>query len=151
MPQSPESAPPMRCLCATVRRASRLLNRRYEEALRPAGLSTSQFELMMTLRTAGACDQSTLARLLEIDQTTLSRNLKLLLNQRWIEIVKDKHDARRRTYRVAKLGSAVLGQAGRCWYKAHVEMERLLGGKMSDVWPLLERILNAARESAHPT
>lgn len=136
----------MRCLCATVRRAGRLLNRRYEEALRPAGMSTSQFELMMTLRFAGASGQDKLARLLETDQTTLSRNLKLLLNERWIEVVADQQDARRRTYRITQLGLAVLGEAQRLWRQAHDDMERLIGEPMSNLWSLLDRILNAARK-----
>jgi len=140
----------MRCLCATVRRAGRLLTRRYEEALRPAGMTTSQFELMMTLRLAGASDQSKLATLMETDQTTLSRNLKLLLDERWIEAAKDGQDARRRTYRATKLGLAVLTEAQRCWHKAHAETERLLGAPVSDLWPTLERILHAARGSAEP-
>jgi DNA-binding MarR family transcriptional regulator len=139
---------PTRCLCAAVRRAGRLLNRRYEEALRPAGISPSQFELMMTLRIAGAIDQNKLAQLVETDQTTLSRNLKLLLNERWLEASKGKHDARRRTYRITPLGQAVLREAQRCWQQAHQETERLLGGPVSEVWPVLDRILQAARSPA---
>jgi len=139
----------MRCLCATVRRAGRLLTRRYEEALRPAGMTTSQFELMMTLRFAGASNQSRLAKLMETDQTTLSRNLKLLLQERWIETEKDERDARRRSYRVTPLGLAVLGEAQRCWQHAHEQMERSLGAPVSALWPMLDRILQAARSPAN--
>ena len=138
---------PTRCLCATVRRASRLLTRRYEDALRPAGMSTSQFELMITLRTAGASNQSSLARLVETDQTTLSRNLKLLLQRRWIETLEDGHDGRRRTYRPTMLGLSVLQEAQRCWRQAQEEMERRLGGPIAELWPALDRILSAAREA----
>jgi DNA-binding MarR family transcriptional regulator len=148
VPQSPDRSQPARCLCATVRRASRLLNRRYEEALRPSGISTSQYELLMTLRSAGASGQNKLAQLVETDQTTLSRNLTLLLNQRWIEVIADKQDARRRTYRTTRLGLEVLAEANRRWRQAHDEMERLIGAPMSDLWPLLDRILRAAREPA---
>ena len=87
---------------------------------------------------------------METDQTTLSRNLKLLLDERWIEAAKDGQDARRRTYRATKLGLAVLTEAQRCWHKAHAETERLLGAPVSDLWPTLERILHAARGSAEP-
>ena len=149
MPQSPDQ-PSMQCLCATVRRAARLLNRRYEEALRPAGVSPSQFELMMTLRTAGPVDQAKLAQFIEIDQTTLSRNLKLLLAERWIEATTNTRDARRRTYRLTKLGLAVLAEAQRYWRQAHEETERLLGGPISELAPALTRILQAARGPAEP-
>jgi DNA-binding MarR family transcriptional regulator len=140
----------MRCLCATIRRASRLLNRQYEEALRPAGMTASQFELMMTLRFAGPSSQSDLARLMEVDQTTLSRNLKLLLAERWIETTQDGVDARRRIYRPAQLGLNVLNEAQRCWQRAHQEMERRLGSPMSGIWPVLDLILHAARMHAGP-
>ena len=149
-----EPARSTRCLCATVRRASRLLNRRFEEALRPAGVSPSQFELMMTLRAAGASgaggatDQAALARLLETDQTTLSRNLKPLLDQRWIETAQDKQDARRRSYRLTRPGHDVLRKALRLWKRAHSEMEDRLAAPISELWPLLDRILQAAREPA---
>ena len=141
-------SPDPRCLCATVRRAGRLLNRRFEEALRPAGVSPSQFELMMTLRAAGATDQAALVRLLETDQTTLSRNLKLLLDRRWIETAQDEQDARRRSYRLTRPGHDVLRKALRLWKRAHSEMEDRLAAPISELWPLLDRILQAAREPA---
>jgi DNA-binding MarR family transcriptional regulator len=131
-----------------VRRTGRLLTRRYEEALRPAGVTSAQFELMITLRAAGASSQGKLAELLEADQTTLSRNLKLLLQRRWIEALEDGRDGRRRTYRLTASGLAVLPEAQRCWRQAQEEMERRLGGPMAELWPALDRILSAARRAA---
>lgn len=139
---------PLRCLCATVRRAGRLLTRRYEEGLRRAGVSSAQCELMMKMSAAGASSQGTLAKLLETDQTTLSRNLKLLLERRWIETLEDGRDGRRRTYRLASVGLAVLAEAEHCWRQAQEEMERRLGGPMAELWPVLDRILSAARKAA---
>ena len=130
-----------------MRRAGRLLTRRYEEALRPAGVTSAQFELMITLRGVGASSQGELAGLLETDQTTLSRNLKLLLQRRWIETLEDGHDGRRRTYRPTMLGLSVLQEAQRCWRQAQEEMERRLGGPIAELWPALDRILSAAREA----
>lgn len=144
LPQPTNPVEGMRCLCATVRRASRLLTRRYEEALRPAGLSPAQFELMMTLRHAGPSAQSRLAKLLETDQTTLSRNLALLERERWIAAARDGADARRRVYQVTALGMSVLAEALRCWRQVHVDMERRLGEPLAAVWPALDRILEAA-------
>ncbi len=133
----------MRCLCATVRRAGRLLTRRYEEALRPAGVSVSQFELMMVLQASGPVGQTALAARLDTDQTTLSRNIKVLLRERWIEEAKSLEDARRRTYTVSTIGSAVLAEATHCWQRVHSEMARLL--PMAELWPALDRITDAAR------
>jgi DNA-binding MarR family transcriptional regulator len=146
VPPRADSQPAPRCLCATVRRAARLLNRRYEDALRPNGLSPSQFELMMTLHHAGASSQTSLAQRLETDQTTLSRNLHLLKRQRWVATGTPAADARQRTYRLTPSGRALLEEAQRCWHLAHAEMERQLGEPVSALWPMLDRILAAARE-----
>jgi DNA-binding MarR family transcriptional regulator len=129
-----------------MRRAGRLLTRRYEEALSPAGVTVSQYELMMTVRAAGPVEQKRLAELLETDQTTLSRNLKLLLAERWVEVGADARDGRRRRYRLTRLGLGVLGEAERRWRAAHEEMERRLGGSMAAVWAGLDRVLESARE-----
>jgi DNA-binding MarR family transcriptional regulator len=126
----------------------RLLTRRYEEALRPAGVSSAQFELMMTLRATGANSQGKLADLLETDQTTLSRNLKLLLQRRWIGTLEDGRDGRRRTYRITAPGLAVLQNAQSCWRQAQEEMEQRLGAPIAELWPSLDRILSAARKAA---
>jgi DNA-binding MarR family transcriptional regulator len=134
-----------RCLCATVRRAGRVLTRRYEEALRPAGLSVSQFELMMALRATGGASQGRLAELLETDQTTLSRNLKVLVRERRVEESIDTTDGRKRVYGVSTLGAEVLAEGMRCWTQVHGEMEGLLGGRMGEVWGMLDGVMEAAR------
>jgi DNA-binding MarR family transcriptional regulator len=99
----------------------------------------------MTFRFAGPNSQTRLARLVDTDQTTLSRNLKLLLAERWVEPVEDKADARRRIYRITKLGLAALSEAQQLWHNAHDQMERSLGAPMAELWPMLDRILAAAR------
>jgi DNA-binding MarR family transcriptional regulator len=138
----------VRCLCATVRRAGRLLTRRYEEALRPAGVTVSQYELMMTLRAAGPVDQRRLAQLLETDQTTLSRNLKLLLAERRIDAPADARDGRRRSYRLTPLGDAALTEAHQRWNEVHTRMERALASPMAQLWPVLDGVIDAARANA---
>lgn len=131
-----------------MRRAARLLNRRYEEALAPAGVTSSQFEVMMVLRHAGTVDQTRLAELLETDQTTLSRNLRGLERERWVTEERSAIDGRRRVYRLTPLGTAVLTEAQQRWREVHAKMERALGEPMAAVWPTLDRILDAARGPA---
>ncbi len=147
MPRSPElkseARLETRCLCATVRRTGRLLTRRYEEALRPAGMTVSQFELMQTIRAMAPVDQIRLTRQMETDQTTLSRNMKRLLELGWIEAVADERDGRRRSYRMSATGLKMLREAMRYWQRVHDVMEASLG--LSKLWPVLDRIQAAAR------
>src|ERR1700733_4164521 len=71
------SDPDIRCACAAIRHASRLITQIYEEELREH-LATPQFQLLSVLHALPGCNQTTLARRLDLDKTTLSRNLKLL-------------------------------------------------------------------------
>ena len=148
MRANPRAGAETRCLCATVRRAARLLNRRYEEALEPAGLTPGQFELMMVLRHTGPVDQARLWALLEVDQTTLSRNLRPLVRERWVVEERPEDDRRRRVYGLTELGARVLAEAQRLWRDVHVEMERAIGEPMAAFWPMLDRLLAAARGDA---
>ena len=151
MKPNPNAAASGRCLCATVRRASRLLTRRYEEALRPTGITASQFELMMTLRATGPVGQGRLAQLIETDQTTLSRNLALMMNQGWVGAERGDSDGRRRTYRLTIAGLTVLDQAQGCWRGVQEQVEQSLGSlgaPMAEVWGALDRVLKAACEPA---
>jgi DNA-binding MarR family transcriptional regulator len=132
----------MRCLCATVRRTGRLLTRQYEDALRPAGMTVSQFELMNTVRAMEPVDQSRLAKQLENDQTTLSRNIKLLLELGWVTTDAGQ-DGRQRSYRLSETGLKTLREAARHWQRMHDRMEATLG--LSELWPILDRIQDAAR------
>ncbi len=135
----------MGCLCAAVRRTGRLLTRRYDEALRPTGMNAAQFELMNTVYAAQPVNQISLAKILEADQTTLSRNLKLLLEMEWIETSIDAKDGRRRSYRVTAKGLSVLQEATRCWSRINKEMEALLGMSGTEVWLTLDRVMDAVR------
>jgi DNA-binding MarR family transcriptional regulator len=72
------------CLCANVRRAARAITQFYDEVLRPSGLRTTQFTLLQTLNLAPGISQKRLARLLEIDSTTLTRTLAHLRSRGWL-------------------------------------------------------------------
>lgn len=135
----------MRCLCATVRRTGRLLTRQYEDALRPAGMTVSQFELMNAVRAMEPVDQSRLSKQLETDQTTLSRNIKLLLTLGWVTTGSEQ-DGRRSSYRLSEAGVKTLREATRHWQRVHDRMEARLG--LSELWPILDRIQDAARNES---
>ncbi len=67
------------CLAAKVRRLHRVVVGAYDEALRPRGLTVAQLDLLMTLLTADRdLRPADLARALQMDRSTLSRNLARL-------------------------------------------------------------------------
>ena len=66
------------CFCLHVRRAARALARRYDTALRPAGMTSGQFSLMMALNRPVPPQMHAVADLLAMDRTTLTAAIKPL-------------------------------------------------------------------------
>ncbi len=66
------------CLCLHVQRAARALARRFDEALRPVGLTSGQFSLLMALNRPAPPTIGSVAGLLAMDRTTLTAALKPL-------------------------------------------------------------------------
>src|SRR5215475_7422678 len=72
------------CLCLHVQRAARALARRFDEALRPLGLTNGQFSLMMSLNRPEPPSMGSVATLLAMDRTTLTAALKPLERRRLV-------------------------------------------------------------------
>src|SRR5437879_10775401 len=96
------------CMCASFRRASRVLTQHYDTALRPLGLRATQFTLLQALSQAGEVSQRTLGEILTIDSTTLTRTLAIMGRRGWI-VSRSGKDRRERRLS--------LSQAGRPKYK----------------------------------
>src|ERR1700679_511521 len=76
----PQSVAPTACTAACMRRITRRMTAFYEPYLQPAGLTLSQYSLLSNLSDT-AQSLSELAGLLEMDRTTLTRNLTPLLER----------------------------------------------------------------------
>jgi DNA-binding MarR family transcriptional regulator len=134
----------MRCYCAATRQVARRLTRFYEAELRSVGMSATQFELMANLRGRPRVSQSELAVALDVDQTTLSRNLKLLVGLGWVSVGASATDGRRSEYALSGEGLRVFRRGVPCWERAMAKVEERLGGKAESVWGVLERLGAAA-------
>ena len=64
------------CLCLHLRRAARALARRFDDALRPLGLTSGQYSMMMSLNRPQPPNIGSVASLLSMDRTTLTAALK---------------------------------------------------------------------------
>src|SRR5919199_6958028 len=84
------------CLCLHVQRAARALARRFDEALRPVGLTHGQFSLLMALNRPEPAAMADVAALLAMDRTTLTANLKPLERRGLVAIDADAGDRRSR-------------------------------------------------------
>lgn len=114
------------CLCLHVQRAARALARRFDEALRPLGLTNGQFSLMMSLNRPQPAPMGPVATLLAIDQTTLTAALKPLERRGWVTILPNPRDRRARLLSLTPSGKAVLAAAVPIWKVTHAEVEARL-------------------------
>jgi DNA-binding MarR family transcriptional regulator len=114
------------CLCLHVQRAARALARRFDEALRPVGMTNGQFSLMMSLNRPAPPPMKPVAELLAMDQTTLTAALKPLQRQGWVEILVNPADRRERLLQLTPDGKTVLAAAVPIWTSTHAEIEKNL-------------------------
>ena len=69
------------CVCHKVRMAARAVTRAYDEALRPTGLRSTQFSVLVAVGLDGAISITALAKFMGMDRTTLTRNLRPLYDE----------------------------------------------------------------------
>lgn len=111
------------CLCLHTQRAARALARRFDAALKPAGLTHGQFSLLNALNGPQAPKMAQVARLIGMDRTTLTAALKPLVRQGLAEVLADAEDARARRIALTGEGRARLAEAMPLWIRAHGELE----------------------------
>src|SRR5438094_4398469 len=92
------------CLCLHLQRAARAVARRFDEALRPLGLTNGQFSLLMSLNRPQPPTIGAVAMLLAMDRTTLTAALKPLLRRRIVEVSVDPADRRSRRMALTPAG-----------------------------------------------
>ena len=112
------------CLCLAAQRAARTLARRFDEALRPAGLTSGQFSLLMSLNQPRPPSIGAVAGLLAMDRTTLTANLKPLERRELVTTTVDPDDRRGRLVSLTKAGRTVLRAALPIWRRVHGEIDR---------------------------
>jgi DNA-binding MarR family transcriptional regulator len=125
------------CTCFALRRAARVMSQHYARHLRPTGLRGTQFTLLANLVAAGPMPMNRMARRLDVERTTLTRNLKPLLAKGWITITEDE-DRRVHMVSITAKGRAAARAALPAWHKAQATAR----AKLADL--RLERLLISA-------
>jgi DNA-binding MarR family transcriptional regulator len=115
------------CLCLHTQRAARAVARRFDEALRPADLTSGQFSLLMALNRPAPPRIGEVAAVLAMDRTTLTAALKPLVRRGLVSVTIDDTDKRSRRIVLASAGRAALAAAMPLWEQTEAEIERLVG------------------------
>ena len=114
------------CLSVRVRRLGRVITRIYDAALAPHGVSTAQLNLLAAIAVGDGARPGDLTRLLEVEKSTLSRDLKRMDQLGWI-----RSDAalpgRGRFVTLTPAGSRLLIEVREAWEKAQAAAQAELG------------------------
>lgn len=114
------------CVCLHVQRAARALARRFDDALRPVGLTHGQFSLMMSLNRPHPPRIGEVSSLLAMDRTTLTANLKPLERRGLVTVAVDEADRRSRRLSITPSGRDLLVKAMPTWDRVQADIEALV-------------------------
>jgi DNA-binding MarR family transcriptional regulator len=117
------------CLCMHLQRAARAMARHFDDALRPHGLTSGQFSLLMSLNRPDAPTISSVANLLAMDRTTLTANIKPLERRGLLTVTIPEHDKRSRCLSLTEEGRTLLAEAFPTWQSSHADAEKLIGAQ----------------------
>ncbi len=116
------------CLCLHLQRAARAVARRFDEALRPCGVNSGQFSLLMSLNRPVPPTVGQVSATLAMDRTTVTANLKPLERRGLLTIEVDKDDRRSRRLILTDPGRQILAKALPVWKATHAEIEEKIAG-----------------------
>ena len=136
------SVPQFGCTCARLRKLARRVTRIYDAHLAPQAIKVTQYSLLANAA-RGERTVSEFAAELEMDRSTLSRNLAPLAAQGWVS-VSIGADPRSRSISVTAAGRRKLRAALPLWREAQCEIESLLGAAgVGELHRKIERALAA--------
>ncbi len=115
------------CYCIELRTAARKTSAIYDEALAPLGINIAQYSLLRKIENARQLSLTELAKLCELDRSTIGRNAKVLERMLLVQTVPGK-DQREATLELTDHGKQRLAESVPAWRTAQTRIEALLGG-----------------------
>ncbi len=120
------------CYCLHLQRAARAMARRFDDALRPHGLTNGQFSLLMALNSPEPTTIPRVAALLGMDRTTVTANLKPLERRGLIASEVDAADRRARSVCLTEQGHELLLAALPAWRRTQKEAGTIIPAARAD-------------------
>lgn len=114
------------CVANQLRMLSRVITGIYEDELRPLRLKVSQMVILAVTEKRGPIRASELSQILQVDASTLSRNLERMRARGWLENVAGRNE-RSRPLKLTDKGRKVLTQAVSAWERAQAAAQELIG------------------------
>lgn len=103
------------CVCANLRKKTRLVTQFYDKLLQPTGLKVTQYSMLANIDLQQAVSISRLGEILLLDQTTITRNINLLKRNGYVDLTRDPQDARAKVITLTDKGVEKLNEAAPIW------------------------------------
>src|SRR6187431_1063991 len=114
------------CIAVRLRLLNRVVTNFYDDALRPVGLKVSQLNILIVTARLGLARPTQVCDLLQLDTSTLSRNVERMRAHGWLEVVPEE-DARAQPFRLTPQGKRLIEMATPAWEGAQRLAMELLG------------------------
>jgi DNA-binding MarR family transcriptional regulator len=127
--KTPDASPnpsPQGCTNFKLRQLLRSVSKLYDAEIAQAGLKGSQFSLLSHVLTLGPISPSDLAARMGMDASTLTRNLRPLIDKGWV-LQGPGADHRGRSIAITPAGTAKHAEARLHWKRAQRQLNQRLG------------------------
>jgi DNA-binding MarR family transcriptional regulator len=131
------------CIAVRLRLLNRVVTSFYDDALRPLGLKVSQLNILIVTAKLGLARPAQVCEILQLDTSTLSRNVERLRAHGWLEVVPED-DARAQPFQLTPQGKRLIEKAAPAWEIAQRQAAELLG---DDGIALLNKAAKKLREA----
>jgi len=116
------------CVGFRIRMLSRVITGIYDDELSDAGLKTSQFNVLVAVTNREKARPAELAKVLQMDESTLSRNVERMCAKGWLRLERGTDgDRRSHLITVTEKGKELIRKGYPAWQKAQSEVTRRLG------------------------
>jgi DNA-binding MarR family transcriptional regulator len=134
------------CACLKVRTAARAVTRVYDDALRPVGLRGTQLSVLIAVAYGEAVSIASMSRLLGMDRSTLTRNLRPL-EEKGLVILGPESRHRSRTLTITSKGEQLVGKALPIWEKTQEKLRNELPkGHWTNLHAELDQVIKSAED-----
>ncbi len=112
------------CLVVRARLLNRLISRFFDDQLRPLAITSPQLNLLVAISLNEGASASEIGRRLEMEKSTVSRNLGRMIDHGWIN--------REVGLSTTRKGTVLLNKVLPIWRKAQKDMNKMLGSEASE-------------------
>jgi DNA-binding MarR family transcriptional regulator len=109
-----------------MRMLNRMVTKIYDDAFRPLGAKTSQLNILVITARLGLARPAEVCDRLQLDTSTLSRNVERMKAKGWLAVVHDD-DGRAQPFQLTPKGRKLLEKAKPAWDKAQKRVKDLIG------------------------